>query len=85
MHSSKMRTAPCSGHLGGCVDTPVPIACWDIHPCPPWTEFLARACENITFPVNMRAVSMQYCVAFVFMPRSNKTNSRVPFFLYLTT
>ena len=39
----RMRTVGYSGRLGG------GTAWGDVH-LPPWTEFLIRACENITFP-----------------------------------
>ena len=51
MHSSRMRTTHFSGCLcGGGVSAPFPIASWDLPPPLLWTEGMARACENITFP-----------------------------------
>ena len=41
---------------------PLPIACLDTSPTP-WTEFLTRASENITFPrLLLRAVTSFRCI-----------------------
>ena len=63
MHSSRMRTVHCNGHLGvgclpggclprGCLPGECIPACngADTPLLQPWTEFLTHACENITFP-----------------------------------
>ena len=61
MHSSRMRTVPCSGRRGGgvaarggvCIQGVCPGRCLlegGVSQHALWTEFLTHAYENITFP-----------------------------------
>ena len=62
MHSSRMRTARFSGHLGWEVPAGGGVVCPGGVHLPPWTEFLTHACENITFPqLLLREVMTDTC------------------------
>ena len=55
MHSSRMRTIRCTGHLSCHACPPSCTAPLSHMPAPamhapPWTEFLTHDCEHITFP-----------------------------------
>ena len=56
MHSRRMRTVRCSSHLPGGVY----LGVFTGADAPLWTEFLAHARENITFPqLCLRTVKIQ--------------------------
>ena len=50
MHSCRIRTVRCSGHLGGGGGQPREgLSQHAMGQTPPWKEFLTHACENIIF------------------------------------